>query len=338
MDKSAANSYIYAKASGLLGKSFIDERASELFSVKSLPELWTLIFGSQPPMLPEVLLAKEIESQALKRLINQYVYFLKQFDRSQKILELPLKVFDADNLKTVGAALCSGEKECPALCDLGQYSGFNFSYWPDIKKITEGTSFSWYNEVPDIHKQQENEYKIDIQNVKNFWKSINTLSGQDYEILANLFKTEYTIKNIVWVLRLKINYQMPVEKIIENMIYVGDEPSKEDPVAGAAFAILNKETDAWEQWANWRYAYLLNPHVPGEVWKVDPAWIEGQGRLKLTKMAKQAFHQNPMSVSSLIGWFKVKTFELSCIRMAVESMRLGISNEEAMNTVGIIAR
>jgi len=124
MDKSAANSYIYAKASGLLGKSFIDERASELFNVKSLPELWTLIFGSQPPMLPEVLLAKEIEAQALKRLINQYVYFLRQFDRPQKILELPLKVFDADNLKTVGAALCAGEKECPALCDLGQYSGF----------------------------------------------------------------------------------------------------------------------------------------------------------------------------------------------------------------------
>ena len=338
MDKSAANSYIYAKASGLLGKSFIGERASLLFSVKSLGELWTLIFETQPPMLPEVLLAKEIEAQAVKTLINQYVYFLKQFDKPQKILELPLKVFDADNLKTVGAALCSGEKECPPLCDIGDYSEFNFSYWPEIQKITEGTSFSWYNEVPDIHKQQENDYKIDIQNVKNFWKAINTLRGEDFEILKNLFKTEYTIKNIVWTLRLKINYQMPNEKIVQNMIYVSDCPSKDDPIAAGAFAILNKETDAWEQWENWHYAYLLNPHVPGEVWNVDPAWIEGQGRIKFTKMAKQAFHQNPMSVSSLIGWFKVKAFELSCIRTAVESMRLGISNEEAMNTVGIIER
>ena len=47
-----------------------------MFRVGGHPDL-TLIFGSQPPMLPEVLLAKEIESQALKRLINQYVYFFE---------------------------------------------------------------------------------------------------------------------------------------------------------------------------------------------------------------------------------------------------------------------
>lgn len=338
MDSSAAKSYIYAKASGLIGKSFTGERTSLLFGVKTMGELWTLIFNSQPPMLPEVLLARQIEAEAFNRLVSQYVYFLNQFDKRQKILELPLMLFDSDNLKTVGAALCAGERDCPYLCDLGEFSQFNFAAWPDIEKITEGSDFSWYNKIPDIHEQQKNDYRIDIQTVRNFWNQLHTLSGDDFTIVINLFKTEYILKNIVWALRLKINYQMPKEDIIRNLIYVTDSPSKEDPIAAPALAILDKETDVWEQWANWRYASLLNPHTTGEIWSVDPSWVEGMGRIKFTKMARRAFHQNPMSVSSMIGWFKVKAFELSCIRTAVESLRLGISHEEAMNTVGIIER
>ncbi len=338
MDNSAAKSYIYAKASGLIGKSFTGERTSLLFNVKTLGQLWTLIFNSQPPLLPEVLLARQIEDQAFKNLMSQYVYFLNQFDKRQKILELPLKIFDADNLKTAGAALCAGEKDCPPLNDLGAFSQFNFKAWPDIAKITEGSDYSWYNSVPDIHEQQKNDYRIDIQMVKSFWKELHTLSGDDFTILINLFKTEYTLKNIVWALRLKINYQMSKEEIIQNLIYVSDAPTKEDPIAAPALAILDKETDVWEDWANWRYASLLNPHTAGEIWSLDPSWIEEKGRIKFTKMARLAFHQNPMSLSSIIGWFKVKSFELSCIRTAVESLRLGISNQEAMNTVGIIER
>lgn len=338
MDNSAAKSFIYAKASGLIGKSFTGKRAALLFNVKTMGELWTLIFGTQPPLLPEVLLARQIEADSFRQLINQYVYFLNQFDKRQKILELPLRVFDADNLKTAAAALCSGEKECPLLYDLGEFSRFNFAAWPDIAKITEGTEFSWYNQVADIHEQQKNDYRIDIQLVKYFWRQLHTLSGDDFDILINLFKTEYTFKNIVWALRLKINYQMSKEEIIQNLIYVTDAPSKDDPVARPAIAILDKELDVWEQWEDWQYAALLNPHTPGEIWNVDPSWIEEKGRIKFTKMARLAFHQNPMSVSSIIGWFKVKSFELNCIRTAVESLRLGIPGQEAMNTVGIIER
>lgn len=338
MDKSAAHSYIYAKASGLLGKSFVAERASLLFNVKSLSELWTLIFNTQPPMLPEVLLARQIETDAFKRLISQYVYFLNQFEKPSEILKLPLRIFDSENLKAVGAALCMGEKECPPLEDIGEFSQFNFKAWPDIAKITEGTSFSWYNTVQQISEQQKNEYKIDIQSVKNFWKAIHTLNGEDFEIIKRLFCTEYILKNLVWALRLKINYQMSKEKIIENLIYVTEGPTKDDPIAGPVFAILDKDLDAWEQWQDWRYANLLNPHTPGEIWSVDPRYIEENGRIKFTRMALLAFHQKPMSVSSLIGWFKVKSFELSCIRTAVESLRLGISRQDAMNTVGIIER
>ena len=44
MDKSGAGSFIYAKASGIIGKSFVGPRAQYLFEQKSLSDLWTLLF------------------------------------------------------------------------------------------------------------------------------------------------------------------------------------------------------------------------------------------------------------------------------------------------------
>ena len=44
MDNSAASSFVYAKASGLLSKSFVGDKASKLFSVQSLRELYILLF------------------------------------------------------------------------------------------------------------------------------------------------------------------------------------------------------------------------------------------------------------------------------------------------------
>ena len=76
MDRNAANSYIYARACGKLAKSFTGEKVNSLFDAKTLSELWTLLFSSQPPVMPEVLLAQEIEKQAFANLIKTYSTFI----------------------------------------------------------------------------------------------------------------------------------------------------------------------------------------------------------------------------------------------------------------------
>ena len=53
MDKSAADAYVYAKASGMLARSFIGGRAAQLFEVHSLKELWTLLFKKEVPVMSE---------------------------------------------------------------------------------------------------------------------------------------------------------------------------------------------------------------------------------------------------------------------------------------------
>ena len=63
MDKTGADAFVFAKANGILGKSFTAKRAHQLFAAKSIGELWTLLYKSQPPLVPEVLLSQQIEEK-----------------------------------------------------------------------------------------------------------------------------------------------------------------------------------------------------------------------------------------------------------------------------------
>lgn len=337
MDKSGAGSFIYAKASGIIGKSFVGPRTQILFEQKSLGDLWTLLFNTPVPLMPEALLAEEIEKQAFKSFVSTYAYFVSLYSKPSSILTDQLLIYEAENLKEIGAALCSGELKCPDLIDIGNLQTLHIEYWPDIQKITKGTAFDWYNHVPEVHEQQKLEYKIDLQVLQQLWNSIRKMSGENREVLYDLFRNEYIINNIIWALRLKVHYQYKNEQIIQNLMYVTEKPSLDDPLAEPAIRVLDYPIDEYEAWQKWRFRDLLNPHTPGEIWNVDPGWIERMSRIKLSKNALHIFHQHPMTEASLIGWFKVKSNELSYIRTAVESIRLSINPNEAMDAVGIVA-
>ena len=67
MEYSGAASYVNAKAAGMLRKAFVGERASALFAVKTLPELWTLVFGTEVPLIPQTMLVEKLEEEAEDR-------------------------------------------------------------------------------------------------------------------------------------------------------------------------------------------------------------------------------------------------------------------------------
>jgi len=335
MDNSGVNAYIFAKANGILGKSFVNERVNLLFGRKNLAELWTLIFKSQPPMVPEVMLSQQIEENAFNRFINQYIKFLNLYDKPDPLLLDQLFIFEAENLKQIASALCDEDSSFPAIIDLGKYSILNYKAWPDIKKITAGTVFSWYDKLPDIHTQKEIDFQIDIQVYHHLWKSIESERGEAAEALRELYRQELIIKNVVWLLRLRLYYKMKPEDIIKHLIYVSDKPDHSDPVASSVIKILDWPLDEVSPWLKWRYSSLVNPYIPGQVWQIDPVWMEKRSRLENYHKAKNLFYQFPSDSCFLIGWYKIKEFELSCIRTAVESVRLNVNSHEAMNTIGL---
>ena len=56
---------------------------------------------------------------------------------------------------------------------------------------------------------------------------------------------------------------------------------------------------------------------------------------KRQKLADFVFRQYPMSSAALVAWFKLKRYELVCIKIAVESARLNINSQETLNSMGI---
>ena len=277
MDNSTALAFCYAQAAGLLQKSFVKTRASLLFAPESLADLWDLLFKEPAPLVPEAMLAQQIEEKASQRFLSQYQYFLNQFDYPPAILTDLLKIFETDYSDTAA----------------------------------------------------------DIELLRQCWKSIQKCHGDDRVAHEKLFLDEYVIKNIVWALRLELYYEMPLDQIIQNLFYVTDRADKNDPVAGPAIKVLGFDVHNYADWENWKYSQFLNPYEPGQLWCVDPVWIERKYAGHQAVFANHIFHQYTMEGAALAAWFKIKAYELTCIRTAVEGLRLNISSNEAMEAVGI---
>ena len=144
MDRSSADAFVYAKASGMLAKSFVGSRATRLFDAASLQELWTLVFQTEVPVMPEVMLAKKIEQEAERNFLQDYISLLQNYSHPDAILVDILRFYDFDNLKDIAASLSvaktSGRAaEIPDIADIGCYSMLNYRKWPDIAGITAGS-------------------------------------------------------------------------------------------------------------------------------------------------------------------------------------------------------
>ena len=280
MDFSAASSFVYAKASALLAKSFIGERAAKLFSAQSLRELYSLLFEDELPAVPEVLLSKEIETRAAQKFIGQYKNLLSEFENPSPILSAILSFYEYENSGK------SGVEE-------------------------------------------------DRRQIMALWQAVSSLRGNDREHLGRLYRMEISFKNILWALRLKVYYNFSNEEVLENLVYGDRRRSCSDVLVREAVSILGKDISSYDDWKSWRYSQYLNPHEDGVVWEIDPTWIERSLKNHLARAYRRFFHKDPMSVTSLVSWFRIKQYELDCIRAVAEGLRLGIESEHIMEVAGI---
>lgn len=334
MDYSGASAYIYAKVCGLVSKAFVGENSLKLFNAKSLSELWTILFNSACPQIPEQMLANKIETEAVNRFISDYVSLLGLYSKPDKFLVELLRRYEVTNIKVMSAALSLGEEKIPRVINLGQYELLNYNAWPNLKKITEKSNFAWYDHVPTVEERQKMDYKLDLQEIRTLWNSVTKVSDSSRKALIDYFTEEYKIKNMLWALRLKVYYEMPKEEIIKNLFYISEKPSADDPLCGAAIEILEKSPDNYADWKKWRYASYLNPYEEGQLWEIDPMWIEQKLRVGEVHRAKKLLHEFPLTYASLVMYFRIKLQELNAIRAATEALRLNADKSEAMYVAG----
>ena len=335
MDKSAASAYIYAKVCGMLSKSYVGDRAAKLFSVKSLNELWGLLFMEEVPAVPETLLARQIEKKTEEKFISEYIKLVSCYSKPVKLLVNMLRSYDYENIKEIGAALCFKEDKMPDIVDIGSFSEITYKEWPNIAKMTENSAFAWYNKIPDIHEQQLNDTKLDQQYVLELGKAIKELPSEEKKVAFDLFKTEYTLKNISWVMRLKVYYGLEKEDILPRLAYASPNHDETDEIAEQAIKIINYPVDSFSEWAEWIYKDLLNPNEEGVVWNLDPRWFEGEARKKDFRNAEKLLHRYPNSVAVLLCFFKMKSYELDCIRAIAEGLKMNVESSQILAAAGM---
>ena len=116
MEKSGGSAYVYAKASGILGKSFVGSRSENLFNAQSLSELWEMVFNSPVPSVPEVLLANKIENEASRKFIHDYLKLLEVYSNPDRFLVSLLERIEVENLKVFAASASLSESRDSTFC------------------------------------------------------------------------------------------------------------------------------------------------------------------------------------------------------------------------------
>ena len=323
MDRSSANAFVYAKASGMLAKSFVGPRTEKIFEPTKLSELWALLFNEEVPLVPEMILAKKIEQEAENQFVKDFCKLLDCYSNPDKVSLFLLKSFDYGNLREIVFALSNQENDLPELVDIGKYSELKVKNWPNLEKITEKTSFAWYKTVPAISEQRIFDHKLDLQYIKELWKNIETLPSSEREPIKAFIQEKIILDNCIWAMRLKKYYEMSKDEIIENLFSIDENPTEKDDLCGEAIKILDYDFESYDSWQRWKYRKLLNDNLEGDVWFVDPIWFQQSAKIYLIKKAYKSFHQYPFTANVLVSWFFIKEHELDCIRKAVETLRIG---------------
>ncbi|WP_024469443.1 V0D/AC39 family V-type ATPase subunit [Treponema pedis] len=329
MDKSSASAYVYAKACGMYSKTFVGKKVKKLFEAKNIKELWSLIFTEEVPVVPEGQLADLIEQKLSKRLVADMLKLLSAYDKPDRLITALISKYDYSNLKTAWYGIEKKQNDTSFLVNISPYSVFHWEKWPNIREIIRGTCME-HIKVPEHNAPIEEilfwDSELDRMYYRSVWAGFKSLSKKDKESCKNLVLTEIIMQNIVWILRLRSYYGYKKEKILPLLAGIQTEETEQIFCKPAYFA-LERPLDDWNEWKDWEYARLLNPHEEGHPWILDPRWVQLECDKYLYKLAVKQFHSSAFTAGAAVAFFKIKRLEEYMIRAAAEILRVGADDE-----------
>ncbi|MDR0501839.1 MAG: V-type ATPase subunit [Treponema sp.] len=325
------NAYAYAKACGIIGKSFVGERISSLSGLRNLSELDRIIsagFHKTQDSLPQsVLNPANSEIMIIRRAVAQILSVINSYSQPPELLIRVLKAYECGDLKTCIHFIASGRKELPVLCDIGRFSGICFNKYPDINSMLRGSEYNFLLEdLKDLKPDMDFspvEIKLDRHYYASLAGSLSSLSDDDRRIAQKLLVNEISLRNCVWALRLRSYYNKSPDvtgnylmKINIAGFYLGKE----------AFESLKLPLDTRQSWKKWKWEKFLNAEETGAHWSADPRYFQNAASRYLYRLALHNFHNLPMSVSALFCFIKLKQFEEDLLTSIAEGLALGMDS------------
>jgi hypothetical protein len=335
MPVSGERAFIYAKACGIIGKSFVGKRIPALGRVSRLSELDRLVFPQTSRDLPERELLVDLENRIIGRSVKQIIAIVDSYRKPPPLLGRLVRVYEYGDLKIALSALSGGEGKIPAFTDIGRFGTVNFKAYPDLSAMLKGTEFEFLlkEKLPgnDDSGTIRLQIRLDRHYYTSLWKDLLSLPKKDRISAEQILSEEISLRNAVWALRLRTYYGFSAGELRDLIFsFPGKKSLADDAEASLSMALDNRAD--WERWN--RFAFL-NPEIPGISWKADPRYFQNAASEYLYRLARLSFRMRPFSVDTAFCFIKLKQFEEDLLTSVAEGLGLGMPSREIFDLLEV---
>jgi hypothetical protein len=330
--------YAYAKACGIIGKSFVGKRIPRLAGVSRLSELDRLVFPGSARELPERELLSDMERRFTLRAVESVKTIAECFSRPPEFLVRLVRVYEYIDLKSALAALAGDGAErrgqsAPFFHDLGRFQTVNFGAWPDLDRMIRGTEFEALpGRKEGAGQDMSVQTAIDRFYYEKLWESLFALRCEDRRQTEKILSAEISLRNASWTLRLRTYYGMQADEVREHLVAIPSgrrNSARRNSGRGnsAEDAPLELPLDSRTEWKKWRWECFLNPEEAGE-WTADPRYFQNAASRHLYRMALRQLRLRPFSLDAVFCFIKLKQFEEDLLTSSAEGLGLGMSGRD----------
>jgi len=351
--------YAYAKACGIIGKSFVGKRVSALAKLNALNEFGRLVFPEASYELPGKELLIELERRLLQRTTKHILSIIKSYSNPPELLVRQLRSCEYADLKTCLHHIIA-DKPIPAnLCDLGRFGTIRFNGYPDLEAMLKGTEFAFIlskglNAADfDITAL---EAELDLQYYTLLLKSLQSLPPEDRVFAHRILAEEISLRNCIWALRLRTYFDKTFQETEKYLMDLettecpqGEIPGDINPrfsfqkstdsgkisLAQEAYESLYFPLDNRNAWKEWNWESLLNPEVPGESWSADPRYFQNAASRYIYRLSLRCFRRAPFSINAEFCFIKLKQFEEDLLTSVAEGLGLGMGGNDVFNMIEV---
>ncbi|MDR0553911.1 MAG: V-type ATPase subunit [Treponema sp.] len=330
MLKSGERAYVYAKACGIIGKSFVGKRLSRLSGLSRLADLDRLVFPGGRE-LPERELLVDLERRIIDRTVKQIITLIGSFAKPPRLLEELLRSYEYADLKGALRSLGEGESKIPDFTDLGPFQRVKFQAYPDLAAMLKATEFEFL--LRDIGENVKSAGEIEIQTkldryyYTRLWDALISLPRRDREGIGKILGEEISLRNSIWALRLRTYYGMNPDEVCARLVSPEIGKGREKRYEGKSFlddalASLKLPLDNRAAWSKWKRVNMLNRDSEG--WRLDPRYFQNAASQYLYRLTRTFFRRRPFSLDTACCFIKLKQFEEDLLTSVAEGLGLGL--------------
>jgi vacuolar-type H+-ATPase subunit C/Vma6 len=321
--------FMLAKLYGTLARSFVGAHYRPLLKLKTVAELYDLLYPGERQEASAPALTKALEMRIVRAGIDSMTYVLESMGEPSEILIHQLRKLEYQSLKTVIRGIAHGKVESDRIWDLGRYAGIRLAGVRDYEKTIEASRYAWI--VPRLKSDPPEliENMLDQEYYSRLLQLARALPAADRSGILRLVRFEIVLANAIWALRLRFFFGMEGEKAGKLLI-----PGVADTQRKALARVFEIQPDSIEEWRKWKFAWLIEDQLSEDFQAPDPARAAMKADQRLYTRAHQLFHQNPFTLAPLFAYFKLKDFETSFLKTAVEAILLSMPEQEVLGLVG----